>query len=360
MGLLRRALAAAAFATAIGTTVLAAQGAPAPPPPPAPAPNPLTVGALVYTQYQYFFSDSAQGLNRFDVTRAYINVIGKWSNGMYARITGDIFTNTDSSRAYRLKYAYAAYTPAKSPLTYKAGLIHTPWLDWEETLWDYRVQGSMPMERNGYLSSADFGLGIDGMFNHEQANFQITAVNGENYNKGTGDDGKDIQARLSVRLVPSDDPSRVGGLRITAYGGWGTPNTGGARSRVIGLISYKSKLFTLAAEAASTRDSTTGAPPAVPSTKPLNGHVYAAYGVYHVPHSHAAIIARVDRAKPQSGTVSVAASQWTNRYIAGISYQLTPQWRLLADVDYLSYELTPTAAQKLQQGSAFFQTQINF
>jgi len=354
LGSLRRALVAAVVASGLGSRVLAAQG----------APNPLSVGGLVYTQYQYLFSDTALHLNRFDITRAYVNVVGKWSGGMYARVTADIFTNADSSRAYRLKYAFAAYTPNKSPLTYKIGLIHTPWLDWEEALWDYRMQGQMAMERNGYLSSADFGAGIDGMFNHEQANFQITAVNGENYNKGTGDDGKDVSLRVSVRVLKTDDGSRVGGLRLTGYGQLGNPNSGGARNRVIGLVSYRSKMLTLAAEAASTRDSTN-----TPATKPSNGHVYSAYAVFHPPHacevapcvaSKWGVLARLDRQKPQSGTASVAASQWTNRYIVGASYQLTAQWRLLADVDYLSYELTPTAAQKAGQGSAFFQTQISF
>jgi len=58
-------------------------------------------------------------------------------------VTGDIYTNADSSRSYRLKYAYFAWTPGASPLSYKLGLIHTPFLDWEEALWDYRMQGPM-------------------------------------------------------------------------------------------------------------------------------------------------------------------------------------------------------------------------
>ncbi len=350
---IRQALGAAVFAAVAGTGLLAAQTPAAPAPPP-----PVTVGGLVYTQFLYQLADTANHVNKFDITRAYVNVVGKWSGGLYARVTADIFTNADSSRAYRLKYAYAAYTPNKSPLTYKIGLIHTPWLDWEEALWDYRMQGQMAMERNGYMSAADFGAGIDGKLGPDKVNFQVAFVNGENYNKGTGDQRKDGMARLSVRILDTSDSSRVGGLRITAYGQYGKPTSGGQRQRLLGMISYRSKAMTFAAEAAATRDSTTGqaGPPAIAAATPTNGHVYSAFGVFHVPQSKAAVLARVDIQKPNSGGVNTR----TTRYTAGVSYQLHPNWRLLADVDYLSYQSAPTPAQKATQGQAYFQTQISF
>ena len=49
----------------------------------------------------------------------------------------------------------------ESRLTFKIGQIHTPFIDWEEALWDYRVQGQMALERGGYMSSSDFGAGIE-------------------------------------------------------------------------------------------------------------------------------------------------------------------------------------------------------
>src|SRR2546426_9284428 len=123
----------------------------------------VTVSGVAYLQYLYQLKDTAAHNNNFDVTRAYINVIGRFSGGVYTRITVDVnrppAVTTDNSLRYRLKYAYAAYTPQGSSLTYKLGQIHTPFIDWEEALWDYRMQGQMAMERGGYLSSSDFGLG---------------------------------------------------------------------------------------------------------------------------------------------------------------------------------------------------------
>src|SRR5207245_9198875 len=129
------------------------------------------------------------------------------------------------------------------------------------------------------------------------------AVNGQG-DHATSDGHKDVQGRLSVRVMDPDDSTRVGGLRITAYGGAGKPAGGGTRNRFVGMVSYRSKQYTLAAEAAVTQDSTTG-------TAVKDGHVYSAFGVYHVPRSGVALIARVDAV-----TKTVGGNRQT-RYIAG-------------------------------------------
>src|SRR5881628_2500831 len=224
---MRRALGVAVVAAAAGASPLAAQGT---------QPPQVSVGGVVYTQYVYQLKDSVNHFNNFDITRAYINVLGKFSGGVGTRVTADIYRNpntADSSLSYRLKYAFATYTPQGSPLTYKAGLIHTPWLDWEEALWDYRMQGTMAMDRAGYLSAADLGVGVDGKWMADKVNFQVTVVNGRFYSKPGTTEGKDAQARVSVRVLNTDDSSRVGGLRITGYAGYGRAPTGD-RNRYLG------------------------------------------------------------------------------------------------------------------------------
>src|SRR5467141_2333107 len=226
---------------------------------PATQPPQVTVSGVAYLQYLYQLKDTANHTNNFDVTRAYINVIGRVSGGVYTRITVDVnrppAATTDNSLRYRLKYAFVTYTPQGSALTYKLGQIHTPWIDWEEALWDYRMQGQMAMERGGYLSSSDFGLGVDGNWNADRINMQVGIYNGESYSGGgappASDQRKDLMGRVSVRVSETDDGSRVGCIRVTAYGHYGKPTTGGIRSRLLGQVSYKSKQFTLAGEDAA-------------------------------------------------------------------------------------------------------------
>jgi len=331
-----------------GFAVPAAAQAPA-----AQAPQ-VTVGGVAYLQYLYQLKDTANHNNNFDVTRAYINVIGRFSGGVYTRITADISrlpaVTTDNSLRYRLKYAYAAYTPQGSSLTYKLGQIHTPFIDWEEALWDYRMQGQMAMERGGYLSSSDFGLGVDGNWSADKINMQVGIYNGESYSGGTGDKRKDLMGRVSVRVSETDDVSRVGGLRVTAYGHYGKPTTGGLRSRLLGMVSYRSKQITLAGEYAITRDSTTGG-----AKQP--GTVASVFGVYHFSNSKAAVLARVDLTDPNT---NVGNNRLT-RFVGGASYQLTPNLRLLADLDMLSYQGgAPTPALEATRSQAFFQAQFTF
>lgn len=319
----------------------------------------VSLTGVAYTQFVYQLKDTANHLNGFDVTRAYINVLGRFAGGVSTRVTADIYRQAgDGSLRYRLKYAYVAYTPQHSSLTYKLGQIHTPFIDWEEALWDYRMQGQMAMDRGdliaprSYLSSSDFGLGVDGKWGADKINLQVGLYNGENYNGGTGDQRKDLMGRVSVRVMDTDDSSRIGGLRITAYGQYGKPTSGGTRSRGLGMVSYRSKQITLAAEFAVTKDSVVA--PLVPGT---SGRVISAFGVYRLPNSKVALLGRVDAVEPNTNT----ANNRQTRIIAGASYQLSPNLRLLADLDMVSYEGgTTTPALEATRSQALFQAQFTF
>ncbi len=311
----------------------------------APTAPTITLSGVGYAQYVY--QDAPVHTNNFDITRAYVNVIGRFAGGIGTRVTADIYRLApDNSLQYRLKYAYVAWTPANSKLTYKLGQIHTPFIDWEETLWDYRMQGQMAMERGGYLASSDFGLGVDGRWGADKINLQVGIYNGENYNGGTGDFRKDVMGRVSVRVMDTDDSSRVGGLRLTGYAQVGKPTTGGTRNRFLGMASYRSRQITLAGEFAVTKDTVTGTPLAE-----TNGSVISAFGVYRLTNSKVAVLARVDLTDPNT---DVGNNKQT-RLIGGVSYQLSTNVRLLADLDHLSFENGAT-----DRNLALFQAQFTF
>ena len=331
----------------VAAAPLAAQAPPAPQ---------VTVGGVVYGQYLYQLKDSlgAGHQNQFSIQRAYVNVIGRFSRGVQTRVTADIQPAAAGNQVFRLKYAYAGWTPSGSVLTYKLGLLHTPWLDWEEALWDYRMQGTMALDRNGYATAADFGAGIDGKWKDDQVNGQFTVVNGEGYSGSgpAGDKRKDVQARVSVRLLDTDDNSRVGGLRLTGYAGLGKYTGGGDRNRFVGMLSYRSKQFTLAGELASTKDTISP----VNTNPDATGRVISGFGVLHFPKSAVAVIARVDVVDPNTS----ASGDRQTRVIGGLSYQVSPNLRVLADVDNLSYQATPTAAQDGTRSRGLLQMQFTF
>jgi hypothetical protein len=88
----------------------------------------------------------------------------------------------------------------------------------------------------------------------------------------------------------------------------------------------------------------------------LKGSVLSVYGVYHVAKSNVALIGRVDAVDPNTG----AAGDRLTRVIGGVSYQLSPNVRLLGDWDHLSYQSTPTPAQEAVRSQALFQAQFTF
>jgi len=311
----------------------------------------VTVGGIGYAQYRYQLSDSAGHDNGFAVTRGYINVIGNFGGGLVTRITPDLYTDPNGSVPLRIKYAYAAYTPGTFPLTFKLGVIHTPWLDWAEGVYEYRMQGTMAIERAHYITSADLGFGVDGAWGSQAVNMQVGVYNGEGYSGGVGDAGKDVMGRVSVRLLSTDVAGSRGGLRLTAYGQYGKPTDGGTRSRLIGMLSYKARVFTVAVEGALTGDST-----ATSSTSVLNGRVLSGFGLYHIGDTRASVLARVDFTDPDRDTVDDRRT----RFIGGISYQLHPNLLLLANVDHVDYQATPTPEQKALQTQGLFQAQFTF
>jgi hypothetical protein len=341
-----------------------------------PAAAQTSVGGVVYAGWNYTMANDTlkadsniTHLNNFDIARAYINVNGSFAGGIKGRVTADIYRGTDGSLLYRLKYAHVTWTPQGSPLTLKFGQVQTPWVDYEESLWNYRMQGTVAMDRLGYETSSDFGLAVDGNFSSDLFNFSAGVYSGEKYNGALGDQRKDLEARASFRLLATDDGSRVGGLRLNGYAHLGAPTTGGQRNRFIGMVSYRTNDLTLAAQYASITDSTTGGPSAIGGGSVVamahqkKATVVSAYGVYHFPSTRFSLLGRVDVVNANTADTTVQSK--TTRIIAGVAYQLSPNLRLLADVDMLGYKsgyvvTTSNYAAYVNRNQFLFQAMYSF
>ncbi len=95
----------------------------------------------------------------FNIERAYLNVTGNISHIIPFRVTPDIARETgtgsslNGSYTYRLKYAYAQFN-LDDWMTRgswaRFGMQQTPWVDFMETLYRYRFQGTIFEDREGY------------------------------------------------------------------------------------------------------------------------------------------------------------------------------------------------------------------
>src|SRR5690349_17925933 len=308
----------------------------------APAAPQLTVSGTAYAQWNYNLSGDRH-LNAFDVTRTYINFNGKFAGGVSTRITPDIYRNADGSLGYRLKYGYVAYQPNAGNVTYKFGLIQTPFVSREEDLWDYRMQGSIAVDRTGAMSSADFGLSADAKLANGRFDLNAGIYNGEGYKVAESDQRKDFMVRGSYLLSATNDNSTMGGFRVTGYAGIGKDSTGAERERYLGQLSYRTTQYTLAGEYVNVNNGG------------VKGSIISAFGVYHM-NSQWALIGRVDQVDPNTD----ADNDANTRIIAGASYQLSPNLRLLGDVDLLSHEAGHPDAVVDPRNQALFQLQFTF
>jgi len=233
-----------AFAFVLGSVAhSAAQGAqpaPAPPDPTPAAAEPdypiIRVGILSYLQYDAELENRA-GYNVFDITRGYININGQLAKNVRFRFTPDVRRVNDSSLAgtlvLRVKYAFAELDnvgPARSWVRF--GAHQTPWLDFEESIDRYRVQGTMFSEREGLIpGSSDFGLGYFAPLG-KFIDIQTGVYNGEGYAQTDVNRYKSAQGRLTIR--PLAGRGIANGFRLSGFysAGW----YAAGRPRRLGIV----------------------------------------------------------------------------------------------------------------------------
>lgn len=219
--------------------------APAAGQPPAQAPPrypTVSVGVLSYLQYSAEL-EQRDGFNAFDITRGYININGTLARNIRFRITPDLRRVTDGSLAgsltFRLKYGFIQFDNVGRPgARLRFGLHQTPWLDFEENINRYRLQGQMFSEREGLVpGSGDFGVGYFAPFPRDYGELEFGVYNGEGFTQSEINKYKSVQARVTVRPFPRHPVAK--GLRLSAFYDRGAYAAGQPRRHAIVMSSYE-------------------------------------------------------------------------------------------------------------------------
>ncbi len=216
----------------------AARAQPAPAQAPAAEPDyPIVrIGVLSYVQYDAELKNR-DSFNAFDLTRGYVNINGQLSKNVRFRLTPDVRRVTDSSLAgtlvLRVKYAFVELDNVKAARSWvRFGAHQTPWLDFEESINRYRVQGTMFAEREGLIpGSSDFGVGYFTPLG-KYIDIQTGVYNGEGYAQTDVNKYKSAQARLTLR--PFAGRGGANGFRLSGFynEGWYAAD----RPRRLGIV----------------------------------------------------------------------------------------------------------------------------
>ena len=210
--------------------------APSQAPPAEPEYPVVRVGMLSYLQYAAEL-ENREGLNTFDVTRAYVNINAQLAKSLRFRFTPDIRRVSDGSLAgsltVRVKYAFLQVDDVTPRSWIRFGLTQTPWLDFEEGVIRYRVQGTMFSEREGLIpGSADFGVGYFTPLPGNYGELHAGVYNGEGFSQTDPNRYKSVQGRLTIRPAPNRGLAHF--LRVSAF--YSAGRYAADRARNVGIV----------------------------------------------------------------------------------------------------------------------------
>lgn len=293
-------------------------------------------------QSQHFDGESGKNnTNKFLLKRSYFTLKKDINENYSVRYTQDLTIDGEGDDAgnveTRLKYLYLKAKPHfKSDFftdTFiEIGMVHTPWLDYEQKVNTYRVQNNMFSERNKLLKSADFGITLAGNiggkmdkaflsntnagFKGKHASYMLGIYNGGGYSKPENNNNKMFAARVSYRPMPASFPQ----LHLSGYINFGKGNTSDSPdfNQFISLIGYTGNALTATAQfQTGTGDSAGKYVEADDPSKALDNSGYSLFAEYRFTDTPWALFGRYDKFD-----VDDTLDYDTKRYIGGVTYRI--------------------------------------
>ena len=221
-------------------------------------PNPddtpsFRVGTLLFADYTYTAEPTSRDADgntihpsAFNVSRAYLNLFGTLNHWISFRVTPEAARETGSgsslsgSQTYRLKFAYAQFNLdqwlTKGSFV-RAGLTETPFIAWEESIYRYRFQGTIMVDREGFLFPSDSGVAFHYNLPGDYGDIHAGVFNGEGFAHSEVNDKKAFEVRGTLRPAPA--VAVLKGLRITGYLQRDNYVAHGPRNRAIAQMTFE-------------------------------------------------------------------------------------------------------------------------
>ena len=300
----------------------------------------VKVGGTLFLDYTYTDEPSGIDVNgdafdpsSFNVGRAYINVTGQVHHLVSFRITPDVVRETGTgstasgSYTFRIKYAYGQvnFDQWMGKGTWvRFGEHQTPYVEYTENIYRYRFQGTIFVDREGYLTSSDAGISFHWNFPRNFGDVHVGYYNGDGYAHFDANDEKAIQARVSFRPTPGI--AVLQGLRVTAFYDGDGYASGDPKQRLVGQLTFEHKWVNAGVEYLDTKDKINDASPRV------NGK---GYSIWATPRTSFGLegLLRYDDLEPNDALDNAHKK----RSIAGVAYWL-PVMKGVATAALLDYE----------------------
>ncbi|QJA06533.1 hypothetical protein FVE67_06870 [Thermosulfurimonas marina] len=346
-------------------------------------------GTLTYLDYTNgygpFDNGKEEGQSYFTVMRAYFNFKKKINSWLSFRFTPDIHPGNERSYDLRIKYAYAQFKLPDfgflTDLKMEFGQGHFPWLDFEEHINPYRMQGCMPREFFGTFNSADRGVSIAGnlggkldadfvkrltahypIYNHyagKYGTFWLSYMNGSGYSSEEVNENKAVELRLTLRPFPHSTSGMfpLAGLQFSYFGIYGEGNRAvaglGDPDYTVNLfmLSYQHPWFMVAAQYSTSTGNNNGKWVVQrPSGKmeELDTELYSIYADFTLPvfNEKLHLYARWDHFDPNDtgdyldtdyGRIPDSNDE-ADHYILALAYYLTGKNILMLSAEWVNFD----------------------
>jgi hypothetical protein len=222
--------------------------------------------ATFYLSYQDAHTKTTD-TNSFQLKRGYFGADMDITPYLTTRFVSDVTMLATGDVELRAKYIYGKFhwkgNDAITAPYMEFGLVHTPWLDFEEGINGFRMQDTMFLERNSVFNSADIGVTVgsdlggsmdndykskvDSKYAGKYGSWQIGVYNGGGYHAAENNTNKVFEGRFTIRPISNALP----GLQFSVFGVVGQGNTAVVNGvqppdwkSFNGMVSYESQYFT--------------------------------------------------------------------------------------------------------------------
>jgi hypothetical protein len=321
----------------------------------------LQIGTLSYVDFSGGERNDGNSFNRFTITRGYINIKWRLTPWLGFRITPDAHQDASGDFELRLKYLYAEFRPPDlcffTDMKSEVGIGHMPWLDFEEHINPYRVQGTMFIERARTFNSADVGVSLRGLFGGQLdseyqdevshyypgrwGSWHFGVYNGGGYHANERNDNKIPEWRISLRPIPDLLP----GLQVHYFGLYGKGNRENVSEfpdyRVnLAMLSYQNQWITFTGQYARTRGNNSGSLVVPGTDDALRGEGYSFFFNTKLPlcDRKLSAFARYDHFDPDRTNRVTAGDDSYHLANAGLAWEFFGHWMLLLAYERIMYE----------------------
>ncbi len=320
---------------------------------------------LFYISYQAGLQDSGpnqtKSVNTFVLKRGYFGADVDITPYLTSRFVSDVTLDSFGDVKLRAKYMYGKFHAEGNKIItgpyMEFGLDHMPWLDFEEAINQFRMQDTMFLERNNIFNSADFGVlvgsdlggtlssdykaNVNSHYAGRYGSWQMGVYNGGGYHAGEANTNKVVEARLSIRPVPSIIP----GLQVTAFGLVGKGNKpdigpSGAPDwkSSVAMLSYESRYFTFTGQGYLGIGTQAGTA-LEPNGTSAHQKGFSVFASAHIPIPHAQKISVIGRLDEFNSNTRIL-NDLQRLYIAGIAWHFYKDNIWLIDYQRTSHSVS--------------------